>query len=72
MDREALNARNKTAVSRWHRAMVDGDGAVPDGLLAELAAIADEHALDETGAAPPASATARTRHRNRTDDAAVA
>jgi hypothetical protein len=70
MNRETLNARHKTAVGRYHRAMVDGDGLVPDGLLDELAAIADEHALDET-AAPAPSTTARTRHRNRTDGTAA-
>lgn len=47
-------------MGRYHRAMVDGDGEVPDGLLDELAGIADEHAVPDD-----AEATARTRRRTR-------
>jgi hypothetical protein len=39
--------------------MVDGDGAVPDGLLDELAAVADEHAAEE--APEPRPRRQRTR-----------
>jgi hypothetical protein len=60
MDNATLRQRHKAAVGRYHRAMVDGDGLVPDGLLDELGVIADEHAAPED----PAS-TVRTRHRTR-------
>jgi hypothetical protein len=47
MDHATLRQRHKAAVGRYHRAMVDGDGEVPDGLLDELAEIAAEHAGEE-------------------------
>lgn len=59
MDSATLRQRHRAAVGRYHRAMVDSDGDVPDGLLSELAAIADEHAA-------PDDADTVTRARRRT------
>jgi hypothetical protein len=44
MDRETLKARHRATLTRYHRALIDAEGTPPDGLLAELAAIADDHA----------------------------
>jgi hypothetical protein len=67
LDRETLRARHADAVRRNWRTMDDRDGHVPDRLLDELAAIADEHALDVTGLPDAArSETVRTRVRGKT------
>jgi hypothetical protein len=65
MDSATLRQRHRAAVGRYFRAMADADGTVPDGLLAELAAIADEHAAPEDVAS-----TVRTRHRTRRSEEA--
>lgn len=60
MDSTTLRQRHRAAVGRYFRALVDGDGDVPAGLLDELGGIADEHASPDD-AAP----TLRTRRRTR-------
>lgn len=58
MDRTTLRQRHRAAVGRFYRALTDGDGDVPDGLLDELGGIADEHA-------DPGEPAAVTRKRTR-------
>lgn len=47
MDSATLRQRHRAAVGRYFRAMVDGDGDVPAGLLDELGGIAEEHSAGD-------------------------
>jgi len=73
MNRATLNTRHAAAVTRYGRALVDNDGQPPAGLLAELAAIADEHARDQQPQAPaepgrqPSAAAGRGRRARQPD-----
>lgn len=48
MDSETLRDRHRVVLRRWQRVIADDD-VIPEMLLAELAAVADEHARSARG-----------------------
>lgn len=64
MNREQLDERHTTVLLRHSRALTDADGRPNALLLAELAAVADEHASDHR----PAKRTATDSVDDQTSD----
>jgi hypothetical protein len=51
MTHEQLGRQHSTIIRKWARSIADMGTTVPPGLLADLASVADEHAITENAAA---------------------